>query len=544
MNKAIKRLFVLALVAVTLFSAMLPAASAETTAVTGKTTAKVYLRQNPTTNAKPYVVGCNTIPKGATVEVNGFMGSFYKVTYKGYTGYVKNTELSFSGESAVTRELVYFRVKATSSSSSKYRVAGCPEIPSGATVTIVGASGSYSKVEFNGYTGYVRTQDLAVSVTDLTPKIESYTVAEIGPFSGKTIAAVNFRQFPEASTLLVTKSETIKKGKSVTVTGECGDFYRVTYSGYTGFAYKADVSVGGAVNTNYTVTPVDPAKTGVTLDVVNFRIYPAADSSRLPELEKIKKGATITITGTCGEFYQIKYNGFTGFGYQKDIKLSDGTSTGGNNGGTTATIPSGAPTEVAAKMSAAYAKNSDVVGYIYLEGTNIDYPIYNNRYEGGDFYYNKDYTHVFTMASPNATGIACIMGHNMRTSGTMFHQLHHVQNKIMGVSKCEKCGKSVSAASSNTVFTILYDGYSYYQLFAMYETAQSEPRSTLNYNALNSTATGSSKQQWIDYQLMRSQVNFGVSVSSSDKIIILVTCGDKVGGTTGARLYMCLKAVG
>ncbi len=553
MNKAtVKRVFVLAITAIMLFSVLLPAASAETAAVTGKTTSKIYFRQNPTSAAKPYVAGCTSIPKGAEVEILGFIGAFYKVGYKGYTGYVKSTELTFSGAEAVTRELVYFRTKATSSSSSKYRVVGCPEIPGGAAVKIVGASGSYSKVEYNGFTGYARTADLAVNVADLTPKLESYTVTAVGPFNGKTLALVNFRQFPEASTLLVTKAETIKKGKAVTITGECGDFYRITYNGYTGFALKIDVQKEGqAVDPNsFTVTPISPAKTGTTLDVVNFRTYPTASSGRVPQVDKVKKGQTVSVTGTVGEFYQIQYGGYTGYGYQKDIKLTDGTTvdTGNPPAGGTANIPSGAPTAVAAKMAAAQAKNSDVVGYMYIEGTHIDYPIYNNRYDTKkkNFVYNMDYTHLFTMADPNAQGIACIMGHNMRTSKTMFHDLHHVQNRLTGANnyKCEKCGASAAGLSSNTVFTILYDGYSYYQLFAMYETSTSEPRATLEYNALNSTATGSAKQQWIEYQLMRSQVNFGVSVSSSDKIIILVTCGDKVGGTTGARLYMCLKAVG
>ena len=626
MNKAtLKRIVVLALIAIMLFSVMLPAASAETTAVTGITTSKVYFRQNPTSSAKPYVVGCNRIAKGAEVQVLGFIGSFYQISYKGYTGYVKNTELKFSGADATAKELLYFRTEANSSSDLKFRVAGCPEIPRNATVRIIGSSASYAKVVYSGFTGYVRARDLAVNVTDLTPKLESYSIADIGPFTGKTIATVNFRQFPERSTLLVTKAETIKKGRAVTVTGESGDFYRISYAGYTGFALKADVSVGALINytvtpiepaktgttldtvnfriypssdsdripqlekikkgvsvsvtgtvgefyrisyggytgfgyirdvrltdgsttgnTNYTVTPIDPAKTGKTLDVVNFRIYPEAGSARIPQLEKIKRGVTVSVIGAVGDFYQISYGGYTGFGYKKDVKLNDGTGTGNTGGGTSATIPSGAPTEVAARMSAAYSKNSDVVGYIYIPNTKIDYPIYNNRYDTAkkDFVYNLDYTHLFTMANPNAPGIACIMGHNMRSSLTMFHYLHHVQNRLLGKSSCEKCGKSVSGIDNNTVFTILYDGFSYYQLFAMYETSSSEPRSTLNYNALNSNASGSTKQEWIDYSISRSQINFGVSVSASDKLIVLVTCGDKIGGSTGARLYMCLKAVG
>ena len=147
------------------------------------------------------------------------------------------------------------------------------------------------------------------------------------------------------------------------------------------------------------------------------------------------------------------------------------------------------------------------------------------------------------MANPDAPGAICIMGHNMRKSGTMFHDLHHLQNKIMGKGKCEKCGKDVSNVDSSTTLNIVYDGYSQWQMFAMYETAKTEPRATLNYNALNNNATGAAKLDWINYQIARSQHNFGVTPTADDKVMILITCGDLVGGSTGARLYIALKAV-
>ncbi|MDO4544002.1 MAG: hypothetical protein Q4C01_05545, partial [Clostridia bacterium] len=74
----------------------------------------------------------------------------------------------------------------------------------------------------------------------------------------------------------------------------------------------------------------------------------------------------------------------------------------------------------------------------------------------------------------------------------------------------------------------------------------SEPSTTLNYNISSSCGTNGDVQSWILYQLQRSEVNFGVDVSTHDQFLTLYTdadASDSVGDTNSARLYVFLKYV-
>ncbi len=201
--------------------------------------------------------------------------------------------------------------------------------------------------------------------------------------------------------------------------------------------------------------------------------------------------------------------------------------------GAAASTPAPTPGETHAK--------GDVWGSISIPGAR-SYSIYSNRSDGkGGYYYNKDYNHIFSM-TPQGAQVAVIMGHNMRKSGKMFHALHHVQNAWLGKGKCERCGASCTSAHKASAFSIDYDGYKNWELVCFYETESNEPASTLSFNALSTGGVSA----WLDYQLSRAGSSAkGMTVgtaSASDKLMILITCGDKVGGKTGARLYMVLKA--
>lgn len=195
----------------------------------------------------------------------------------------------------------------------------------------------------------------------------------------------------------------------------------------------------------------------------------------------------------------------------------------------------------AAATPAVPAAKGDVWGSVKIPGGKA-YSIYSNRSDGkGGYYYNKDYNHIFAM-TPQGAQVAVIMGHNMRKSGKMFHALHHVQNAWLGKGKCERCGASCTSANKASTFDLEYDGYKKWDLVCFYETESNEPASTLSFNALSTGSAGA----WLDYQLSRAGSSpKGMTVgtaSAGDKLMILITCGDKIGGSTGARLYMILKA--
>jgi hypothetical protein len=131
------------------------------------------------------------------------------------------------------------------------------------------------------------------------------------------------------------------------------------------------------------------------------------------------------------------------------------------------------------------------------------------------------------------TKITPINGHNMRSSGSMFHELHDVQNSLK------------SNPGGNRFFNITMGGYTTWEIFYMYETKASESTSTLQFNSMQPYISGSNFRTWVNYQAGRSEVNFGVNVRDTDNCIVLITCGDNYDSATAqSRLYTFLRAVG
>ncbi len=189
--------------------------------------------------------------------------------------------------------------------------------------------------------------------------------------------------------------------------------------------------------------------------------------------------------------------------------------------------------------------NKDVIGWIKVPGTNIDYPILFDK--GNDFKYN--YHDIYgEKSSPasiysywnNQTRNFIISGHNSRTSGTMFHELHKVQNN-----------KSNLTSSSNRTFSISLPGIydeTKWEVFALYETKDKEPSSTRKYNTDHLSKDGGTDfeaiQKWIDTQKEKSEVKLDVNPKTTDFFITLVTCGDNYDNSTAeSRLYVFLRSV-
>jgi sortase B len=200
----------------------------------------------------------------------------------------------------------------------------------------------------------------------------------------------------------------------------------------------------------------------------------------------------------------------------------------------------GVPGRLAAvKANAKYQE--DVKGWIYVPGTGIDYPImFGTGLHGSSWYYDqRNYTGSsdskgsIYMFYSNMTKITPINGHNMRSSGTMFHELHDVQNSLK------------SNPGGNRFFNITMGGYTTWEIFSMYETKANESTTTLQFNSMQPNISGSSFRTWVNYQVGRSEVNFGVNVRDTDNCIVLITCGDNYDSATAqSRLYTFLRAVG
>lgn len=195
------------------------------------------------------------------------------------------------------------------------------------------------------------------------------------------------------------------------------------------------------------------------------------------------------------------------------------------------------PSKMPKNMQEAAKINEDVYGWIKVPNTNINYPLMYDK----DFYYNthdiykkKVDTGSIYLYYKIPTRNIIIAGHNMRVSGTMFHELHVLQDN-----------KDKLKTRDNRIFEIEVFGRKKWEVFAVYETKDNEPEQTQTNNIKHlSEASESEVQTWINTQKSRSEIDLGVSVSPTDNLMTLITCGDNYDYMTAqSRLYFFLKCI-
>lgn len=320
---------------------------------------------------------------------------------------------------------------------------------------------------------------------------------------------------------------------------------------------------GGAIggNTGGTASGVnmyDKAKSAVSKDKNIYVRSTATSSTKGATKLRNMRGKTFTVLGTdsTGSFLYVDYNGTRGFVRAQDFTFTGGNvveqkpnnNTGTNSGNVTATNTGAAAIGTPAGVGT--GSSSEKWGSITIPGAGT-YPIYGNytNKKGNLYYYDysniKSYKYVHTTTAQGSQ-VAVVMGHNMRKSKTYFHNLHHIQNAILGKSACDYCkascsgyGKSISAS---------WEGSSSWEVVAFFEV----PKNKAYKNILAQMAQPWSYTTAQYLSNVKSYVNTFSSnswanssaLTDNGKYMMLVTCGDKTDSSSIAKLYMLLKAVG
>lgn len=571
-----------------------------------KDTVYLRTKATSSTSSKYLVEGCNTIPANTTVDVLAVSGDYFKIEYNNYQGYVKISQLTIVAGSGTTAESVYFRKSATSSTKASNRVSGCETIPKGMTVTITGASGSFFAITYGQYSGYARMRDIILTWTSSTGTAADTSGAATGPnngaaasggaglvasdsaaatsatsgidqsgykpsytaitpnYTGKIAYLDKIRKQPNSSTAGANVWTYIPGGSSFTVMGSSGTSWLfVSYNGVKGFLPKDKVLTEFEYAQKYESTPTPTANnvnfglteatatptvattanpgdvyttatqwTGTCKELVILRATANKSTASDNVRTRVPSGATVTVLGSSGDFYYISYGTYVGFARKVDIVAATTTTTTTTTGST--------------DTSAATTPTGDVWGSIQVPGTVINYKIYSNATTSSGAYKYGGYDYICAL-TPYANPIAVISGHNMRNragkSNSMFHELHHVQNALSNGNKCERCGAATGGAKTN-IFNISYNGSTKWQVVLFYETPATTSASVKLANLL-ADGNNTTVSAWMDMQYKNCATYGGTRLAdiTSSKYMILVTCGDLKGGTTGARLYFVLAAV-
>jgi len=181
-------------------------------------------------------------------------------------------------------------------------------------------------------------------------------------------------------------------------------------------------------------------------------------------------------------------------------------------------------------IAALLSINPDVVGYLKINNTNVDYPVVlkddNKYYLKKNLYNEDDQNGWIFMDYRNSDKIlndnTIIYGHNMYYSGVMFGTLHRTLNY------------SWNSNPENMIlsFDTMYESMKW-QIFSIYTIPKTSDYLKVSFE------TPELKDAYISMTKGRSIRNFGVDVTSSDYLLTLSTCtGDNERLVIHAKLIV------
>lgn len=291
----------------TLKSTVTKTATTASTTSAYKADANVNLRSSTSTSATVLT----TIPKGATVTYissHGATGSWMKVTYGKYTGYVV---ARYFTPSAPVETPYYANKTAVLYNSTGSGATKLATIPAGAKVThlaSLGATGSWFKIQYGTIVGYAPSRNFSTSL--LTP--DTSTPETTTPyFSITNVALYN------SSASGATKIATIPSGSQVeqiAMTGLSSSWFKIRYNGITGYAAARNFS-----KTKPEVivrTPYYAAR-----DLVLYKSS-ASGADRLRTIRAGSKVTQVSESGLASSWFKIEYDGVTGYAAARNFSTT------------------------------------------------------------------------------------------------------------------------------------------------------------------------------------------------------------------------------
>ena len=177
--------------------------------------------------------------KGDKIEYLGESGSWVKARYSGKTGYVYG---SYVGEytSTNTKYVTATTLNVRSGAGTNYSIIG--SLSKGTKVEVISTTNGWSKIKYNGSTGYVSSKYLSSSSTTSSTTIKYVTATTLNVRSG---AGTNYSIIGSLS-----------KGTKVEVISTTSGWSKIKYNGSTGYVSSQYLSSSASDNSTSTSTSV------------------------------------------------------------------------------------------------------------------------------------------------------------------------------------------------------------------------------------------------------------------------------------------------
>ena len=193
----------------------------------------VNFRSGPSTSYS----SLGSFNKGDKVEYLGTSGSWVQVKYDNKTGYVYG---SYVGDYSYTKYVIATTLNVRSGAGTSYSVLG--SLSKGTKVEVISTTNGWSKIKYNGSTGYVSSKYLSSSSTTSSTTIKYVTATTLNVRSG---AGTNYSIIGSLS-----------KGTKVEVISTTNGWSKIKYNGSTGYVSSQYLSSSASDNSTSTSTSV------------------------------------------------------------------------------------------------------------------------------------------------------------------------------------------------------------------------------------------------------------------------------------------------
>ncbi len=288
-----------------------------------------------------------TLSGGCSITRTGKLDNGWsRVEYNGTEAYIKSEYLTtvepVVEETSVT---VYATagVNVRSTASTSGEILGTLTV--GTSITQLSVSDGWSKVDYNGKTGYVKSTYLSTTAPEIKETVYATTT-------------VNIRDAASTDGSVIGQ---LSKGSSIVRTSEADGWSKVSYDGKTGYIKSTYLTTTKPTTTTTTstssssVTVESVSETVYTTAGVNIRSEASVDSDKLGT---VSSGTSLTRTGKLSNGWsQVEYNGKTG--YVKSTYLTTTKPTSSSSSSSSSSL---------GEQIAAFALK--YVGYPYVYGGN------------------------------------------------------------------------------------------------------------------------------------------------------------------------------
>ena len=276
------------------------------------------------------------LARGKQVSIVGEEGGWYKVKWNDSTGYILKDYIATNGgasaSTAQTSGSAASSANATITGGSTINVRSGPGtehsrvamVGAGKRVTVMGTSGDWYHISFDGKTGYVLCDYLikdgsnAPVHSNQTGSQSTETAANTAASANATVtggSTINLRSAPSTSAERVML---LAEGKRVAVLEQSGEWYKISVDGKTGYIYGDFIRRDGAAAAS------NESRTGnATVKDNNVNVRAAASTSA-NRIASVSSGKRVTLLEKDGGWYKVSFDDKTGYIYGDYITADNG----------------------------------------------------------------------------------------------------------------------------------------------------------------------------------------------------------------------------